>query len=112
MSIEEKLMNRLQESIKEYISVEDIPDTMSLKILSMEFKPDNRDNESLFCYLITEDNKYLTQKYTITTYKEVKKRIDANGGLEALKKNFVVYEKLLVGNIRKPRLFPTYPSEE
>jgi hypothetical protein len=101
-----KLKERMNQA-KEYISIQDLPDKVNLVLVGdLDFKADKRGNESCFVTLMTKERKYLVQKYTPSTYKELFNAIEECGGIEALRQKYLVWEKRRSGRAINDRLFP------
>jgi len=101
-----KLKERM-EQVKEYISIQDLPDHVNLLLIGdLDFKADKRGNEACFMTLATEDKKYLVQKYTPSQYRELFYYIEKCGGIEALKQKYFIWEKRRSGRAINDRLFP------
>ena len=106
MSMLEKLKEKASEA-KEYISVAELPDEISLKIaVEPSFRVDKRGNECLFIVLDTKDGKRVVQKYTPTQYKELANLIEECGGIETLSTGYFTWKKKRIGRALNDRLFP------
>ncbi|MBS7270383.1 MAG: hypothetical protein KIH10_16300 [Candidatus Freyarchaeota archaeon] len=96
------------EQTPEYISVTDIPPTVTAKLASdLTFKADKRGNEACFITLETPDKKRIVQKYTPSTYKYLYEAILNSGGIDYLKTNYVEWKKERLGRAINERLYPT-----
>lgn len=95
------------ESVKEYMSLSEIPEQIELRVIGdIVFKNDKRGNEACFITLETRDGKLVVQKYTQTNYLHLYNSIMACGGLEKLQREFHLWVKENVGRSLNPRLFP------
>jgi hypothetical protein len=111
-TFEEQLETKIAEHPSgERINLADLPETIIAKVTKYEYKPDLKGKECLYFTFVTEDSKIFTQKYTQTSWEELKKRIKQAKGFEYLTQNFTMWKKDLVGRMTKPRMYPVVTEE-
>lgn len=105
MSLEERLKEK-EKDIAQWINAQDLPAQMELIIVKDEFKEDSTKKECLYITYQTRNNANLKQKYTSSSYAELRESITKAGGFKALTTDFHVYEKRKVGRAFFDRLYP------
>lgn len=108
MTFEEQLKKKMEEHpTTERIDLKDLPDEIKAKVTKYEFKEDATKRECLYLTFITQDKRTFTQKYTMTSWEELNKKIKEAGGMETLTNNYITWKKETIGRMTKPRMFPT-----
>lgn len=107
-----EVMDKKVEENPDIMSVTELPDKIYARVVDWKFKVDARGNEALFIYLLTDNKRKVIQKYTSSSYAEVKKAMDKAGGMEVCKHTMLVWKKCDLGQMKKPRLLPIPDSKK
>lgn len=105
MSIEDQLQER-ETSLSTYIPLVDIPNEVFVKVENCRFKTDQKGNDCFYAYLKQKDNRMIVQKYTPTSFKELREALKKAGGIEALGSKFWAWKKYILGRNKFARLLP------
>lgn len=105
MSIEDQLEEK-EATTKTYMPLNEIPEQVFVKIDAHRFKSDQKGNECFFVYLKTKEGITIVQKYTPTTFKDLRLALKNAGGTAELKTKYWTWRKILAGRNKFPRLFP------
>ena len=105
VSFEQEMDRKVAEN-PELIPVTEIPDEVEALVRDFKFKADARGNEALFVTLLTKEKKRIIQKYTSSSYSEVKDAVRKAGGMDVLKITMWAWKKDTFGQMKQPRLLP------
>jgi len=109
MSLIERLRKKAKEqkSKSNFLNLQEIGNTIAMKLVKSEDKIDKKGNECVYLTLVTQVGQNVVQKFTPTAYDELADSMEKSGGEDSLKEHFHVYEKRKIGRAFFDRLYPT-----